>query len=83
MKVWWKEMKAVQESMEAKMDATQEKINGGQEDKKARVASLTSQIDANQREMMAKMDAWRDGTEAYLERKGPTTVEMVNAAAHL
>jgi hypothetical protein len=40
-----------------KMDANQENIDDGQEEMKAQVASLSFRINANQREMAAKIYA--------------------------
>jgi uncharacterized NAD-dependent epimerase/dehydratase family protein len=57
-------MKAVEESMKARIDANQEKIDDGQRKMKAQMASLAYRIDVNQEEMIAEMDVWTVGTEA-------------------
>jgi hypothetical protein len=60
-------MRTSKERTEAKMSEikTDEKMDDGQEEMKAQVGSLASQIDASQERTIAEMDSWPADMRAW------------------
>jgi hypothetical protein len=65
------DLKEMMARLEAKTEFNQKKMDDGQEEMKAQLASLASWIDANRKEMNAKIDTTTEKMDAWIaEMKG-------------